>query len=457
MSRSRVTAHLLVAFATATAVVAAPVSASAATEASQQSCPAGADVGTVEHWVGGAGSWSDAAKWSDGTVPGLGSRSTVCIPAGSDIVIDATTPRVDLRLLDLGRGSHLTLEPGTALYLWFDPLSRRSVVRPNAVLEVDGATFGGHHRLRVMGTFAAHRSTGGSPAILTSKPVAATGRAYPGLLEIGDQGVLDISGSGNVKLKRKYVVDVHGLARLRDDAGLVADHGTSFLLQKRFNGGGAGRLVIRNDHGFAEGAGNGTGLQATFVNRGAIIKKDSTGTSHIVARSFEEGGAVRELTGDIVVPPPIVQAPATDTCGDEESCNPRQEASLKIPATDADGSGVDIATLPGAKPSNLSKYVGVPMRVHAGDLDATAADPAIIRFHYANSLFVEAGVPADPAKLQVAHANTADQPYTDIPVCVGRGIQTAYPSCLDRKASTKVAGGVMLVVRTIDTSRWVVH
>ena len=47
---------------------------------------------------------------------------------------------------------------------------------------------------------------------------------------------------------------MHGKARLRDSAGLVADRGTTFMLQPHYFGSGLGKLVILNDGDFAVGA-----------------------------------------------------------------------------------------------------------------------------------------------------------------------------------------------------------
>ena len=46
---------------------------------------------------------------------------------------------------------------------------------------------------------------------------------------------------------------MHGKARLRDSAGLVADHGTTFMLQQHYFGSGLGKLVVLNDGDFAVG------------------------------------------------------------------------------------------------------------------------------------------------------------------------------------------------------------
>ena len=94
------------------------------------------------------------------------------------------------------------------------------------MIELDGATLGGGGRLHVIGTLDAHESTTGYPAVLTTRPEDSSYAGPRGILEIGDEGLLDVHGLSSLRLSTQYIVDVHGKARLRDDAGLVADHGT---------------------------------------------------------------------------------------------------------------------------------------------------------------------------------------------------------------------------------------
>src|SRR4051794_4091062 len=210
MTPHRPSALLLAAMApmAAMAMLAATLAppASAAPVAAPTGCQA-APAGLVQNsWVGGTGSWSDATNWSQDVVPGLSTRDYACLPAGSDVVVDPSLTRVDLDLLDVVGGARLTLQPGTALYVWGDQEQLRSLVRSDAALEVDGATLGGGGRLQVIGTVDVHRSSGGSPAALSSRPVSSPNQGRKGLLEIADQGVLEVHGTGNVRLARKYTV-----------------------------------------------------------------------------------------------------------------------------------------------------------------------------------------------------------------------------------------------------------
>ncbi len=417
--------------------------------------------GFVENrWLGGAGSWSDATHWSRGVVPGVAARDYACIPSDSDIVIDALAPRIDLDLLELGTRSRLTLEPGTALFLSGAQDVVRSITKRHSLIEVDGATLGGAGRLRVIGKVDIHASRSGSPALLTTTDGSGVYTGPRGILEIGDQGTLDVRGHDDVRMSSGYIVDVHGRTRLRGHAGLVADHGTTFLLQKHFYGKGVGRLVILDDRGFLEGDPSGTEPKATFVNRGGIAKRWSRGTSRIEAR-YVDAGKVRVRSGRLVLPhrtvtPQVYATPVTGGCSPVLPCTDGQDqvALLKAPASDTDGVGqVSIEELSGEK---VKGAIGVPMKVHADGLDATLADPAVIQLTYGLFVFKNAGRSADPATLTVEHADGAGDPYVPIPSCEGTGIPLGAFACLDHAASRKSNSSVVLVIRTIDTSRWIV-
>ena len=457
MTRNRPHALPLAALAAMAAMVAPPATAapgSAATGCQQ------APQGLVENsWLGGSGSWSDATNWSQQVVPGLATRDYACLPTGSDVVVDASIARVDLDLLDVGTGARLTLQPGTALYVWGDQQELRSVVRSDAVLEVDGATLGGGGRLQVIGTVDVHRSTDGSPAALSSRPVSSTNKGRKGLLEIADQGLLDVRGVGDVRLARKYVVDVRGLARLRDNAGLVADHGTSMLLQEHSYGSGVGRLLILDNRGFAEGRRSGINRLATLVNNGRIVKRDSQGTSRIDGTYLGDGQIV-EKSGDVIYPVPVTSGGSGGGCDDPVSCGADptaqhpQTASVELPITDLNGATVTIDSLPG---ESVPGALGVPIKVHATGLQATFADPAVIELRYDATLFTTSAPPPDPAQLVVGHADGPDASYGDVPDCAGRDIPLGAFACLDVAASHLEGKDLVVVVRTIDTSRWIVH
>ena len=411
----------------------------------------------VNLWLGGPGSWSDATKWSKQQVPGLATRDYACIPQGSDVVIDDQSPRVDLDLLELGRGARLTLRPGTALYLWADQNEFRSITKRDSVIELDGATLGGGGRLHVIGTLDAHESTTGSPAVLTTRPEDSSYAGPRGILEIGDEGLLDVHGSSSLRLSTAYIVDVHGKARLRDKAGLVADHGTTFMLQPHYFGSGLGKLVILNDGDFKVGRTAGVETLPTFVNRGRIAKRGQ-GLSSIQGTYY---GADGKLSGDAggngaFLIPPVVAYEDTESSGTSTSAQDPQVASIRLPATDPDGAEATIEPLDGVQ---VSGALGVPMKVHATGMLASVADPAVIELRYDASLFAGPGaLPADPQVLEVKHAEGPKATYSVIPTCLGLGaMPLGATSCLDRSASRTEDGGVVMVVRSTTTSRWIIH
>ena len=456
MTRKHPHVALFLAASAALAISAMPPTL-AAQEAAASGCQA-APKGLVENsWLGGSGSWSDATKWSQQVVPGLATRDYACLPTGADVVVDASVRRVDLDLLDLDSGARLTLQPGSALYVWGDQQEVRSVVRSDAVLRVDGATLGGGGRLQVIGTLDVNRAADGTPAALSSRPVSSPSEGRKGLLEISDQGVLDVHGAGNVRLARKYVVDVRGLVRLRDDAGLVADHGTTMLLQQHSYGSGAGRLLIRNDRGFAGGRRAGIKAPATFVNEGRIVKRDSDGTSRIDGTYLGDGQVVAK-SGHVIHA--VLVASGGGGCDDPVSCGGTptaqvpQTASVELPITDLDEATVKIDPLEG---ESVPGAIGVPMKVHATGLQATFADPVVIELRYDSTLFTSATQPPDPTKLVVGHADGPDATYADVPACAGRDIPLGAFACLDVGASHTEGKDLVLVIRTVDTSRWIAH
>ena len=83
---------------------------------------------------------------------------------------------------------------------------------------------------------------------------------------------------------------------------------------------------------------------------------------------------------------------------------------------------------------------------------ANVADPAVIELRYDASLFTGQAPPsADPAALEVKHAEGPDAPYVGHPDLPGpRGHAARATACLDRGASRTDDGGVVMVVRTTD-------
>ena len=407
-------------------------------------------------WVGGPGSWSDATKWSKQQVPGLATRDYACIPQGSDVVIDDQSPRVDLNLLELGRGARLTLRPGTALFLWADQNEVRSITKRDSVIELDGATLGGGGRLHVIGTLDAHESTTGSRAVLTTRPEDSSYAGPRGILEIGDEGLLDVHGSSSLRLSTAYIVDVHGKARLRDSAGLVADHGTTFMLQQHYFGSGLGKLVVLNDGDFAVGRTADVEVPPTFVNRGRIAKRGQ-GLTIIEGQYYGPDGKVSGDPGRQGGAAPGLDRAEHGELGDLH-LGPGPAGRLD-PATGhrpRRGEGQHRAA---GRRVQVAGAIGVPMKVHATGMLANVADPAVIELRYDASLFAGPGAPARrPGGPRGGARRGAERFVPVVPTCLGFGaMPLGATSCLDRSASRTEDGGVVMVVRTTTTSRWIIR
>jgi hypothetical protein len=238
------------------------------------------------------------------------------------------------------------------------------------------------------------------------------------------------------------------------------------LLQRHFYGHQVGRLVITDDRGVRSGRPFAGKRRATLVNRGVIVKRKATGISTI--GTLYVAGRVVARSGHVVVPgqavapqtatsPPVTTCPPflPCTCRRLEGCTDDQSAVLKLPASDTDGPGT--TTVEPLAGEQVKGAVGVPMQVHASDLDATLADPAVIQLRYDVALFTDAGEPADPTTVSVGHADGANQPYDDVPACAGNAIPLGAFACIDHTASRIVSGTLVAVIRTTDTSRWIIH
>jgi hypothetical protein len=370
--------------------------------------------------------------------------------------VDQATPRIDLEILELGRNATLSLQPGTAMFVWGDQAAVRSITKRGSLIDLDGATLGGPGRLHVIGELDVHPSSTGRRAVLATSPRRTAYAGAPGILEIGDEGLLDISGTRDLRLSARYLVDVHGKARLRGQASILADFGTTFMLQRHYFGPGVGKLIVLSDGDFAVGATAGNKVPPTFVNRGRIAKR-GPGLTNIQGRYFAGGRS--KISGDggghpfaLLIPPSFVQNKASS--GSKTSAEDPQVASLLMPVTDPNGATATIKPLEGL---SVGGAVGVPMQVHATGLVANVADPAVVELRYDTTLFGGQRPAADPATLDVGHADGPGLPYTDIPSCEGRGLPVGAFACVDRLASRVDGNALVMVVRTIDTSRWVAH
>src|SRR4051812_31683734 len=97
------------------------------------------------------------------------------------------------------------------------------------------------------------------------------------------------------------------------------------------------------------------------------------------------------------------------------------------------------------------------MKVHARKLRVSLAHPATIELRYDRSLLAAAGKPFQPSALSVAPSFGGGD-YLDISDCLAVGaIPAGAFACVDRRplASRVDGSDVILVVRTVRTSRWI--
>ena len=446
---SALVASVLLVGGVTTAATAAP--AAAAT----RSC-VHAGSGTADNlWLGGDGDWSDTTHWSLGAAPGPDGREYVCIP--DDVAVALDSGRVDVQAFELGRGSSLTLAEGTALYTW-GGAAAESLTRKGSLVVVRGASLGGPGRLHVIGTVQVSNTT--------DTQARLSGEGGAGLMLVGDDGTLDVSGSyGDVRLTGGYSLDVRGRVRLLGDAGLLADAGTQLALGTHLADDGVGRLVIRDDRGFFS---SDLTAPSRLVNRGRIVKLDSEGNSAVSA-AYSGGGETRVRSGYLVLPdavalPTAVAAGASvgsGTCADRRTCvtdttaEEPQFASMTLPDQGAGFTPVVVTELTGERVPGGS--VGDPVKVHAVGLTATRADPAVIELRYDRTLLESEARPFESDALDVAHSSGGA--YTTLPDCMAGGaIPSTSFACVDRRAGASREDGndVIMVVRTTRTSRWVI-
>lgn len=453
MTRSRLSA--LVASALLVGGVTTSTAAAPAAAAPRSCVHAGS--GTADNlWLGGDGDWSDATHWSLGTPPGPDSRQYVCIP--DNVAVTLGSGRVDVTAFELGRGSSLTLAEGTALYTW-GGAAAESLTRQGSLVVVRGASLGGPGQLHVIGIVQVSNTT--------DVQARLSGEDGNGLMLVGDDGTLDVSGSnGDVRLTGRYSLDVRGRVRLLEDAGLLADAGTELALGPHLaDDDGVGRLVVRNDRGYFS---SDLTAPSRLVNHGRIVKFGTDGNSAVTA-AYSGGGETRVRSGYLVLPdavalPTAVAAGASvgsGTCADRRTCvtdttaEEPQFASMTLPVQGPGFTPTVVTQLTGAAVPGGS--VGDPVKVHAVGLTATRADPAVIELRYDRTLLASADRPFESDDLDVAHSSGGA--YTTLPDCATDGaIPSTSFACVDRRARASREDGddVIMVVRTMRTSRWVI-
>ena len=99
-------------------------------------------------------------------------------------------------------------------------------------------------------------------------------------------------------------------------------------------------------------------------------------------------------------------------------------------------------------------------KAHAENLWATPEDPAVIELRYDQDLLYKSGRTSDPAALVVKRRAWEKGLFDALVDCPASGIiPPGEAACVDRRpgaSRTLADGDVVMVVRAIETSRWIV-
>jgi hypothetical protein len=434
--------------------------------------------------------WDNDANWSLGIAPVHLSNPYVCIPAGGLPVIRAGQ-NAALVALDVAANAVLRVDEGGRLYLYGGE-STPSTIRGRVVL--DGSALAGPAQVEVAGTLVLH-SSGSSQATLTTRECAYLPGPYPpgeppcvpgvpllgavGRVTVDDGGVMDVSG-GLVNLGDQYQLLVHGLLGVHDGGSIAADHGTLLELRPHTTAtAGTGTLRFADDGGYVEGKNDfGVAALSTVVNQGQIVKSGGTGTS-VVTGSYSQPrpGAVTVRSGSLLLPsgsstPASVNAGASYGTGRclaprQPGCQPQtfdldeQNVRFRVPATDRSGAAVLVQELSSA---SSPADIGMPVEAHATGLSTIPSDPAILSLRYDERLLGG----RDWTSVEVYREATGTTTYVRLRPCRADGTPpSGQVACVDRRglpgSSRNVydddgpgsAPDVIMVMRTLQTSRWV--
>lgn len=435
--------------------------------------------------------WDNDANWSLGIAPVHLSNPYVCIPAGGLPLIRGGQ---DARLvaLDVASGATLQVHAGGKLYLYGGALTPSTI---QGRVELDGAALAGPARVELSGTLLVHTPGPTSEATLTTRECAYFPGPYPlgeapcvpgvpvvgatGRLVVHDDGVVDVSG-GQVNLGDQYQLLVHGLMLVHDGGSIAADHGTRLELRPHTGlTAGTGTLRFEGDGGYLEGKNDfGIAQLSTVVNQGQIAKRGGTGTSVVTgAYSQPSPGAVTVASGKLLLPsgsatPAGVGAgagygtgrclvPRQPGCQAQTFNLDRQSVEFRVPSTDTSGASVIVQELTTASSPG---DIGFPVEAHATGLSATLSDPAILSLRYDERVLGGRGW----SSVDIFHEATGTTSYVRLRACLANGNPpSGQVTCVDRRglagSSRNVfddegpgnAPDVIMVVRTLTTSRWV--
>ena len=420
------------------------------------------------------------------------SNPYVCIPAGGLPVIRGGQ---DARLvaLDVASDAVLQVHAGGKLYLYGGALTPSTI---QGRVELDGAALAGPAPVEVSGTLLLHTPGPSSEATLTTRECAYFPGPYPlgeapcvpglpivgatGRLVVDDDGVVDVSG-GQVNLGDQYQLLVHGLLRVHDGGSIAADHGTRLELRPHTGlTAGTGTLRFEDDGSYLEGNNDfGIAQLSTVVNQGQITKSGGTGTSLVTgAYSQPSPGAVTVGSGNLLLPsgsatPAKVSAGAGYGTG---RCLVPRQPGCQAQTFDLDrqsvGFQVACARTPlarlslsrNSRPPPRPRTSDFPVEAHATGLSATVSDPAILSLRYDERVLGGRGWNS----VDVFHAATGTNNYAKLQTCLANGNPpSGQVTCVDRRGLTGSsrnvfddegpgsAPDVIMVVRTLSTSRWV--
>jgi hypothetical protein len=435
--------------------------------------------------------WDNNANWSLGLAPIHLSNPYVCIPGGG-------LPRIRggqnaaLVALDVAPTGVLNVDEGGRLYLYGGALTPSTI---RGEVDVDGGALAGPGHVELSGTLLLHTLGPSSEATLTTRECAYFPGPYPpgeepcipgvpivgakGQIVVDDGGLVDVTG-GEVTLGDQFQLLVHGVVRVHDGGSIAADHGTRLeLLPHTGTTPGTGTLRFDGDGGYLEGN-NDFGIPAlgTVVNQGQIIKTAGSGTS-IVTGTYSQPspGAVTVDSGNLLLPsgsstPATVSAgsaygsgrclaPRQPGCQAETFALDQQNVDFQVPTTDTSGASVVVQEL--TTPSSPND-IGLPVEAHATGLTATPSDPAILSLRYDERLLGG----RDWTQVNVFHRADGTTSYVKLQPCLADGSPpSGQVACVDRRglpgSSRDVfdaddpanAPDVIMVIRTLETSRWV--
>lgn len=441
--------------------------------------------------------WTDGANWDGGVAPGIDDQDDgyVCIPDGASVTVPFGKT-ILIQALDLDDGGELVVgdlegsfkaEDGRlrasvtgGLFVFGDPTVFPSRVR--GLLGVLESAVGGPGRFIVEGTLNPSSGT------LASDPCSVI-EGLPASACAAGTGTTSIASGGRLEahllleLRSGYDVLVNdrmtlGGSILFDAAMAPSGHppnSISLSARSRLVVRPGARLSLRKA---ADVFQTGPAVpRAQLINRGRItrVARRAPGRPSVISVRYRGTGLVdvRRNAGIAItdgaratrVAPGAVSGAAPcqrkrGTCSITTSDVRGQRQAALLGVTDADPQDgpatVTVVPRPGLR---RPQDVGIPYLVHAEDMHATRSHPSILVLRYDASL-VHGRRPRDVSVLRQA---AAGGPRTVAVPCRRNGTPPGRRRfCVDlrdRATSSRVEadGDLVMVVRTLVTSRWVIR